>query len=653
MCGIIACLKVENNLLIDVKDVLINGLTQLQNRGYDSAGIVLLENNEFIINKYASSSNEDALIKLSNSLKNTTYNYQLGIAHNRWATHGMVNDLNAHPHISNNKKIVLVHNGIIENYSVLKEFLISKNYKFYSQTDSEVIVNLLEYNLIQLQKQNELEFELFEEVIKKTLNQLTGTYGLVIANNNEPTTLYCIRNGSPLLIGKNSDYVIISSELSGFNNLIKNYITLNNNDLCKIIINTNTNINPNNQKLEIITSHNYNFKTNLQEINELSCFPYNHWTLKEIKEQPITILNALNNGGRIKNQSEVKLGGLEKFQDLLKSINNIILLGCGSSYYAGCYILYFFKTLTNLYNVQCIDASEFESYLLPKNGKTAFIIISQSGETKDLYNCVEYAKNNNIITIGIVNVVDSLIAREVDCGIYCNAGREVGVASTKSFISQITCLLLSSLMFSQIHNVSLNKRIKIISELHNLQAYFYELLNNQSLENKIKCYSEKLIRCNSSSMFILGKGCDVIIANEGALKIKELSGLHAESYSSSSLKHGPFALLHNEFPVILLNLDSSQHIKVMNNYQELKSRSSNILLITYDEESYKEETLNKNYSNIIIDNNNNNNIITIPKNKFGSLGGLIILQYIAYYLAILKGLNPDKPRNLAKVVTVD
>jgi glucosamine--fructose-6-phosphate aminotransferase (isomerizing) len=617
MCGIfgLALLNKDN-----LYNIIINGLTQLQNRGYDSVGLcaVNIDKGEFDVYKYASTHELNAIDMLSSLNLKSTDNMRIGFGHNRWATHGIKNDINAHPHLSNSGNFALVHNGIIENYNELKKILISEGFHFKSQTDTEVIVNLIEFNY---KKYNNLF-----EAIKTAIEMLTGTYGLIVQSVYEPNALYCVKNGSPLLVGQNEDKIIITSEQSGFCGLMSNYITLHNDDICIITLENNL--------LTMKTNQNYNRKSVTTFDFELTPTPFKHWTLKEIYQQKEVVLHSINKGGRIKNEYEVKLGGLEQHANLLKSVNNIILLGCGTSYFAGLYGMYYFKYLCNFNTVQVFDGAEFNEYDIPKIGTTAFILISQSGETKDLHRCIEIAKNSNVITIGIVNVVDSLIAREVDCGIYCNAGKEVGVASTKAFTSQVVCLSMAAIWFSSIHNVNKQKRAKIICDLHNLSNDIQLTLDRCSSQmcNIVKKF-------DANNMFILGKGADEFIAKEGALKVKEISYVHAEGYSSSSLKHGPFALLDENFPVILLNLDKTHSTKTMNCYQEVASRNAPIIFITND---------------LTMSNNNNFECVVVPENKsFASLLGIVPIQLFAYYLSINKGIDPDKPKNLAKVVTVE
>ena len=616
MCGIFGLVLLENNE--NLYQIIINGLIQLQNRGYDSTGLCVINNNMFEVYKYASTNEINAIEKLNNIQFNNLDDVNIGFGHNRWATHGCKTDINAHPHLSNSGNFGIVHNGIIENYKELKNYLISEGFNFKSQTDTEVIVNLIELNY---KKYNSVY-----ESIKNTIDNLTGTYGLIIQSTFEPNILYCVRNGSPLLVGQNEDKIIVTSEQSGFCGLMSHYITLHKDDICIISKEKNT--------LSVKTKQNYQKKNVTILENELTPHPYFHWTLKEIYQQPEVILNTINKGGRIKNETEVKLGGLEQYANILKMVNNIILLGCGTSYFAGLYGMYYFKHLCNFNTIQVFDGAEFDEYDIPKIGTTALILISQSGETKELHRCIEISKKHNLITIGIVNVVDSLIAREVDCGIYCNAGKEVGVASTKAFTSQVVCLSMAAIWFSELHQVNKQKRAKIICDLQNLSNDI-----QMTLEGCVNKIINIVSKFNANNMFILGKGTDEFIAKEGALKIKEISYVHSEGYSSSSLKHGPFALLDENFPVIIFNLDQNHCNKTINCYQEVASRNAPIIFITNNLSMYNDIT---------------SECILIPENKsYASLLGIIPIQLFAYYLSVNKGINPDKPKNLAKVVTVE
>jgi glucosamine--fructose-6-phosphate aminotransferase (isomerizing) len=625
MCGIFGILtNLENQ---NIYKIIIDGLIQLQNRGYDSSGICVLNNGEFDIHKYASTnqiSSIDKLLSLNfhDIHPDNNNNFSIGIGHNRWATHGGKTDFNAHPHISNDKKFVLVHNGIIENYIELKNLLTKNGYTFYSQTDTEIIVNLISYHYNE-EKEHKNTFD----AIYKTINELHGTYGLIIINIDEPDVIYCVRNGSPLLIGNTDEYCIITSEQSGFCNMVNNYITLNNDDICVIRNDLN--------KISIKTNINYVSKKITMNNYDLTPEPYKHWTLKEIYEQPVAILNAINQGGRIKNRSEVKLGGLESHIHVLKNIDNIIILGCGTSYYSGLYGMYYLKTLCKFNTVQVFDGADFNEFDIPKIGKTAFVLVSQSGETKDLHRCINISKNNDVITIGIINVVDSLIAREVDCGIYCNTGREMGVASTKAFTNQVICISILAIWYAQIHNINENKRINMIKDLYNLSNDFANTIH--SVADKMEGLAKEMT--DIKNIFVLGKGSDECIAKEGSLKIKEISYIHAEGYSSSSLKHGPFALLDENFPTVILNFANEHEIKILNCFEEVHSRKSPIIFITNN----KDIILNKSCEIVYVQKNN----------SYESLLGVIPLQLFAYYLSVNRGINPDIPKNLAKVVTVE
>ena len=374
------------------------------------------------------------------------------------------------------------------------------------------------------------------------------------------------------------------------------------------------------------------------KVSETSCYPYSHWTIKEIFEQPMSILRTFNMGGRIFNDSNVKLGGLDSKRDELLKCTNLILLGCGTSLNAaqiGTKILKGFKCINN---VCCFDASEFTLEDIPLEGKTGFIMFSQSGETKDLHRCIEIIKHLDHPIISIVNVVGSLIARESDCGIYLNAGREVGVASTKSFTSQIVAISLLAIWYAQNKNISIHLRTQYIKNLRNLSLDIEHLLNNNL--NDIRRLASNI--SNTKQMFILGRGNMKFIADEGSLKIKEIAYIHCEGYAGGSLKHGPFALIDNETVIILLAPNDENFSKMINCAEEIHSRGAKIILITnyQNSQKFKKELFES--------------IINIPHNDiFNTILTIIPLQILAYEIALIKGHNPDFPRNLAKVVTVD
>ena len=611
MCGIVGILTINHNCI----NYLLDGLRQLENRGYDSAGICCINNNNQIIIKKYASDNISALFKIEEN-KDLFNDSTIGIGHTRWATHGGKTDINSHPHISSDNLFIIVHNGIIENYVSLKKMLINEKYTFISETDTEVIANLLSYNY----KNNNII-----NAITKTINMLEGTWGICILCVDDPNTLYCTKNGSPILVGVNEKYAMAVSEKSAFDEDISKYIILNNNDICVITKNNNS--------IRVTTTHEYNFITtkDTQIKPTLGIFP--HWTIKEIYEQRESTLRAISFGGRLLSNNSVKLGGLEMNKNTLIEINNIILLGCGTSYNAGMCGLHYFKELCNFYCVYLIDGADFDINDIPKIGKTSLILLSQSGETKDLHRCISIAKKHNLFTIGIINVVDSLIAREVDCGCYLNAGKEVAVASTKSFTSQCILLSMVAIWFSQIHNTNENIRNEYVSDLKKFNSDVNLLLDD--LEKQID--KNLYIFNGATNCFILGKGNCEPIAKEGSLKIKEISYIHSEGYSTSSLKHGPFALLDETFPVILIAPKDQHLTKNINAYNEIKSRYAPIIIITN-----------------VTEFDSMNNILYIPYNKtYNSVLSSIVLQMVAYKLSVNKGINPDMPKNLAKVVTVE
>lgn len=425
MCGIIGYLGEDSSF-----DYILNGLYKLQNRGYDSAGILSIKDSNFLIDKIVLDNTTNNGLDEFNKYKEKYKNCNLGIGHTRWATHGPICIKNTHPHINNDNNIAIVHNGVIDNYLLLKELL--KDYSFYSDTDSEIICNLLDYN----------KCENNMETIQKTIQMLEGTFSLIISFLDEPETLYITKNGSPLLLSYTDKIALISSEESGFNGITKNYIRLNNNDIYKITYTDEISItNDTHHKKELIENKDYLNKS------DNSYKPFNNWTEKEIYKQDISLYNCINNGGRIKNDEEVMLGGLELYKEALKKIDNLIILGCGSSHYSSLLGKYYFKDLTNLNLVLPINACEFEIEDIPKLGKTALLFLTQSGETMDLYKILEKVKDLDILKIGLVNTVNSTIANETDCGVYLNIGKEHGVASTKSFTSQCLILCIISIFF--------------------------------------------------------------------------------------------------------------------------------------------------------------------------------------------------------------
>ena len=606
MCGITIFLSKHGKNIVPE---IIKSLYQIQNRGYDSAGIAIF-NNGWHIDKFASIDTLDGMDTLRLTVKDKFSDIAMG--HTRWATHGAKNEINAHPHISVNGDIIVVHNGIITNYKdIIETILKPNNIINKSETDTEVIANLIEFYL---------KIYPIKEAIKLAIEQLEGTWALGIIYTKTPDTIYITRHGSPLLIGSDDNRVICCSESSAFMGLIHNYIIIENHDL--ITLNKNG----------FSTEYTYKLHTLQEQLIEDSPKPYSHWTIKEIYEQPRSILSAINNGARILN-NEIVLGGLENLNSIIKmkNIDHIIALGCGTSYHVCMFAKYYFDSnASSFVTIQSYDASEFSAADIPKKGNTLCILCSQSGETRDLITCIEICKNHNCMLVGIVNVVDSMIAQSVDCGVYLNAGYERAVASTKSFTSSLIILSLIGMWFRDKSN-----NLPIIKSLRNLPNNIEVLLNNSLFKSKCDNLVTLINNKQIQSMFILGRGKMFAIAREGALKIKELSYIHAEGYSSSSLKHGPFALLDDK-SISLLLMDEKNITNLESTYYEISARDTNIYVLT-DSDSIVTE-----------------NIIRIPKIKYyQEILFVIALQYISYKLSISKNINPDKPRNLAKVVTVE
>ena len=608
MCGITGYLGNEN-----ASKFVLEGLTLLQNRGYDSVGISMIPNDGSLKTiKYASTNTYNSIELLKENVSPTMFS-NVSIGHTRWATHGSKTDINAHPHHDNKNRISLVHNGIIENFQELKTELLNNGCHFISQTDTEIISVLIGHYL-------DNEFSMID-AIQTAVKQLKGTWALLIIHKDFPNKIWLTRNGSPLLLGMEDNFVMIASEQIAFHNYIKQYIVLNNHDVIEISLN--------NQKIEYnINIQSYETRTKQHANIDLAPQNYSHWTLQEIMEQPDCIIRALNNGGRILTDSTVKLGGLDSNKQHLLKIDHMILLGCGTSFHSGLWVLDIFKSMDIFDTVTIYDGAEFNKKDIPKRGKSAAILISQSGETKDLHRCIQIIQENNMMSIGVVNVIDSFIARETDCGVYLNAGREVAVASTKSFTNQCVVLTLIAIWFSQNKNTCEEKRKRIIRDLHNLPFQMKDILKNENI-NKIRELSQYIK--DHSSIFILGKGRDEAIAKEGSLKIKEITYIHAEGYSSSALKHGPFGLIVDGLPIILLDITEKYREKNENVFQEVLARGAKVLKIS-DEKG--ELIVNKNHT-------------------FSGILANVYIQLLSYFCAVEKGYNPDFPRNLAKVVTVE
>lgn len=618
MCGIIGYLG-----NCECFDKIILGLKQLQNRGYDSAGACGILDDKIVTSKYAKTKDLDSILRLEEDYEMFEGCTNM-VGHTRWATHGPKTDINSHPHNDYSDVLTVVHNGTIENFYELKRELIEKHHiEFKSQTDTEVIANLI--SVCYDSTVDEQGVKHMEEAIMMAVSRLQGTWALAIMCKDKPDNLYCARHGSSLLIGFGEDYLMIASEQAGFCGAVNNYVCLNNNDL--------TVLRRRNGKVNMQNLTNYKFMELNNASLELTPGDYPHWTLKEINEQYESSIRAISFGGRLFENGQVRLGGPMFFEKELKNIDHLILLGCGTSLNAANHSVDFFYELCDFQTIQTFDGPSFRDVHIPKIGNTAVIFLSQSGETKDLYRCMKIARDNNCFKIGVINAVDSLIAREVDCGCYLNAGREVGVASTKAFTSQVIVLSLLAIYFSQIHNINEKKRELYVKCLRQLPQSIRMTIENT--EEKAKQVADYLL--DHEHCFVLGKGSLYSVAQEGALKCKEIGYIHSEAYEGNALRHGPYALLEEGTPVVFLS-PQDEHFSAMNGtIEEVKSRSATVITVSSSDKV----------------SNKSDYTISVPDNyAFKGILHNIPMQLIAYYLGIKKGIDVDKPRNLAKSVTV-
>lgn len=595
MCGIMGYVGQK-----EVVPLLIEGLKKLEYRGYDSCGFCVPKENSLISVK-----KKGRVIELEKEISNS-FNSTIGIAHTRWATHGEPNERNAHPHFDCNKNISIVHNGIIENFHVLKEMLEQENHIFTSETDSEVIAHLIEkfYN-------GDLE-----EATREALKLVEGTFGLAVLNNSE-RKIIASKRGSPLVIGVGDKEFFVTSDIASIIEHTNKVIYLNDNEIAQISDESYSIRNLNGDKVN--NSKIHDIKLKLEQIEKGN---YKHFMLKEIFEQPESIANALR--GRVKNESEVKLS----IKLDLKNISRIILLGCGTSWHSALIGKHLIEKIVNI-PVEVDYASEFR-YRNPLLKESDLVVaISQSGETADTLAAIKEAKQKNVRTFGIINIVGSSIAREVDSGIYLHAGPEIGVASTKAFTSQIVNLLIFALYLKQ-------TKTEINEQLNKIPEYIKEVLKT---ENTIKSIAEKFK--DNRNFLYLGRGINFPVALEGALKLKEISYIHAEGYPAAEMKHGPIALVDENMPVVFIAPKDATYEKIISNMQEVKARKGRIIAIVNDL-----DPIIKNLAE---------EVIVVPKvpEEISPIVNSIPLQLLAYHIANLKGLDVDKPRNLAKSVTVE
>jgi len=606
MCGIVGYIGKEEAL-----PVLINGLKALEYRGYDSAGVAILVDGEIKVKKSVGQ-----VKVLEKDLEHEKFLGHLGIGHTRWATHGAPTESNAHPHTDCSGRISVVHNGIIENYKELKKYLETAGHKFTSETDTEVVPHLIENFLKQGNN--------FDTALIDTLKMVKGAYALAIIDRDNPETLYATKLSSPLVVGAGVGENFLASDPSALIGKTKKVIYLKDGEIAKInsrdirVINLEKEVSP----FEIIQ-----LEWNLEQAQKGD---YPHFMLKEIFEGPEVVRATFR--GRVRSSKNlVKLGGLEQVRERLKEVKRIIILACGTSYYAGLIGEYLFEEITKL-PTEVHFASEFRYRDEPFDEGTAVIVISQSGETADTLAVLEKAKKQDLLTLGIVNTVGSTIARETDAGVYNHAGPEIGVASTKAFLSQLTVLIMMAVYLSK--DKSSTK--VILKELEDIPAKIEKIL---AQSDKIKKLAEK---CRGYDNFLfLGRRYNYPVALEGALKLKEISYIHAEGYGAGEMKHGPIAMISEDFPTMAIIPQNSVSDKMLSNIEEIKARKGPVFVIATEGDERSASLANE--------------VIYVPKTlePFEPLLTIVPLQLFAYYVGTNKGFDVDKPRNLAKSVTVE
>lgn len=612
MCGIVAYVGKK-----EAYPILLKGLYRLEYRGYDSAGMALLDNN---LKLYK---NRGKVSELELQTQGKDIKGSIGIAHTRWATHGEPNDVNAHPFFSKTHKLAMIHNGIIENYVILKEELIARGYEFSSNTDTEVLVHLIED--IQLKENVALE-----EAVRIALNQVIGAYAIVIISENHPDMLIAARKSSPLVIGVGEGEYFVASDATPIVEYTKNVVYLNDEEVAVISLSTGLKIRTIKNKEK--TPYIEQLEINLSAL-EKGGFP--HFMLKEIYEQPRSIKDTMR--GRLNaNKEIVSLGGIFDFKKKMINANRFVIVACGTSWHAGLVGEYLIEELARI-PVEVEYASEFRYRTPIINENDVVIAISQSGETADTLAAIELAKSKGATIIGICNVVGSSIARATHAGTYTHAGPEIGVASTKAFTSQVAILTLMALSLAQERGtISQSDFFRLIHQLEEIpEKVERTLLLNDKIVEIAKVYKDK------ANFLYLGRGYNFPVALEGALKLKEISYIHAEGYPAAEMKHGPIALIDEEMPVVIIATNKGTYDKVVSNIQEVKARKGKIIAIVTEG-----DVTVKNLADYAIE-------IPETEEMFVPLLATIPLQLLAYHIAVMRGCNVDQPRNLAKSVTVE
>ena len=615
MCGIVGYIGHR-----EAYPIILKGLKRLEYRGYDSAGIALFDGTDIKLSK-TKGKVDDLQDKIE---KEMPTNGNLGIGHTRWATHGVPNDVNSHPHYSNSGDLVIIHNGIIENYESLKKELIKRGYTFKSDTDTEVLVNLIE----DVKKNENTKLG---KAVQIALNQVVGAYAIAVFDKHKPNEIVVARLGSPLAIGIGEDEFFIASDASPFIEYTKNAIYLEDEEMAVVRRNKGVKV----RKIKddsLVDPYVQELQLNLEQIEKGG---YEHFMLKEIYEQPSAILDTFR--GRMRpNEGIIKMAGIEDNMKTFLNANRIIVVACGTSWHAGLVSEYIFEDLARI-PVEVEYASEFRYRNPVITDKDVVIAISQSGETADTLAAIKLAKSRGAFVFGVCNVVGSSIARETDAGAYTHAGPEIGVASTKAFTTQITVLTLIALRLARAKGTISSSEFRH----HMIELELIPEKVKRALESDAYVKTIADIYKNASNFLYLGRGYNFPVALEGALKLKEISYIHAEGYPAAEMKHGPIALIDENMPIVVIATKKGHYEKVVSNIQEIKSRKGKIIgIVTEGDEQVRALA---------------DHVIEVPETieSLTPLLTTIPLQLLSYHIALMLGKNVDQPRNLAKAVTVE
>ncbi len=615
MCGIVG--YIGNR---DAYPIVLNGLKRLEYRGYDSAGIALYDGTKIQLCK-TKGKVADLEEKFSSQMATKG---KIGIGHTRWATHGVPNDINSHPHYSNSGDLVIIHNGIIENYASIKKELINRGYTFYSDTDTEVLVNLIED--IKINQKVKLG-----QAVQIALNEVVGAYAIALFDKNKPDEIVVAKLGSPLAIGIGEDEFFVASDATPFIEFTKNAIYLEDEEMAIIRLGKDVNI----RKVKddsSVAPYIQKLKLNLEQIEKGG---YDYFMLKEIYEQPSVIKDTYR-GRLLADKGIIKLGGLENHIEKFTNADRIIIVACGTSWHAGLVAEYIFEDWARI-PVEVEYASEFRYRNPVITDKDVVIAISQSGETADTLAAIKLAKEKGAFVYGICNVVGSTISRATDSGTYTHAGPEIGVASTKAFTTQITVLTMIALKLAKVKGTISQSNYRLhLRELELIPSNVeMALQKNKDIEEIAKLFKD------ATNFLYLGRGYNFPVALEGALKLKEISYIHAEGYPAAEMKHGPIALIDEQMPIVVIAVNSNHYDKVVSNIQEIKSRKGKIIAVVTEGDTVVKELADY--------------IMEVPNTPetLSPLVTTIPLQLLSYHIALMLGRNVDQPRNLAKAVTVE